>query len=176
MSYNRATPQSSSYNKKYIQQKNGELQQRGATILQLQVEARERNAELVVSCLKQIQQAAHHDFEFWQVSRREVQVNEDRVLRGGAWGFVYEGYFRGQRVAIKCVHPNIFVPRTCDRIHREINTMAQLRHPNLVLFIAAVLEGVSGPKIITEILDTSAYEDDQLGPTSLEYFVMWLLP
>ena len=155
-----------------IQQKNGELQQRGATILQLQEEARERNAELVVPCSEQIRQVAHQDCE-WQVSHQEVQVNEDRVLGGGAWGFVCEEFFRGQQVAIKCVYPNIFVPRTCDRIHREINTMARLRHPNLVLFIAAVLEDVSGPKIITEILDTSlrsAYEDDRLGSNKPRVF------
>lgn len=39
--------------------------------------------------------------------------------------------------------------------------MAQLRHPNLVLFIAAVLDEESDPLIITELLDVSlrkAYE------------------
>ena len=44
--------------------------------------------------------------------------------------------------------------------------MAQVRHPNLVLFIAAVLDDRTGPMIITEILDISlrtAYKENQLG-------------
>ena len=45
--------------------------------------------------------------------------------------------------------------------------MVQLRHPNLVLFIAAVLDDQGGPMIITELLDTTlrkAYEDNLLHP------------
>ena len=51
--------------------------------------------------------------------------------------------------------------------------MAQVHHPNLVLFIAALLDDVSSPKIITEILDTSlrsAYEEDQLGSNKPRIF------
>ena len=57
---------------------------------------------------------------------------------------------------------------TLQLLHREINTMAQLRHPNLLQFIGAVLDDPSGnPMIITEIMDTSlrgAYETKQLTP------------
>ena len=49
-----------------------------------------------------------------------------------------------------------------------MNTMAQLRHPNLLQFIGAVLDHPSGnPMIITEIMDISlrgAYEKKQLSP------------
>jgi len=51
--------------------------------------------------------------------------------------------------------------------------MAQVRHPNLVLFIAAVLDDRTGPMIITEILDTSlrmAYKENQLGSNKLHIF------
>lgn len=95
------------------------------------------------------------------------------MLGGGAWGYVCEGYFRGQRVAIKCVYPQILIPQTHECICREIRTMASIRHPNLVLFIAAILDDRSGPKIITEILDTSlrsAYEADRLGNNKLCIF------
>ena len=135
-----------------LQQKNAELQKKETTIQRLQVEVREK------------------EIEFWQVSHRDVEIKQDKVLGGGAWGFVCEGYFHGQRVAIKCVYPNILQQHTCDRVRREISTMARVRHPNLVLFIAAVLEDRSGPKIITEILDTnlrSAYEKKQLGSNKL---------
>ena len=53
-------------------------------------------------------------------------------------------------------------------LNREINTMAQLHHPNLLQFIGAVLDHPSGsPMIITEIMDISlrgAYEKKQLSP------------
>jgi len=62
-----------------------------------------------------------------------------------------------------------------DCIHREISTMAQVCHLNLVLFIAAVLDDRTDPMIITEILDTSlrtAYEDNRLGSNKLRIFQM----
>ena len=65
-------------------------------------------------------------------------------------------------------------------IHREINTMAQLRHPNLIQFIGAVLDDPSGnPMIITEIMDTSlrnAYESKQLTPnTTCEPIILTIM-
>ena len=45
--------------------------------------------------------------------------------------------------------------------------MSQVNHPNLVLFIAAVLDDQGDPLIITEVLDTTlrkAYEDNLLHP------------
>ena len=107
----------------------------------------------------------HTTCAFWQVEPHEVEIRDDKVLGTGAWGKVCEGYFRGQRVAVKCVHAHIVDPKTHARIFREINTMAQMRHPHLVLFVAAILDDRSGPKIITEILDLSlrsAYENQRL--------------
>ena len=112
------------------------------------------------------------EIEFWRVSHKEVQVDQE-VLGGGAWGYVAKGKFRGQRVAVKRVYPSILQPTTVDRIRREISTMAQVRHPNLVLFIAAVLDDRTGPMIITELLDTSlrtAYEEKRLGSNKLRIF------
>ena len=156
-----------------IQEKDAELRQRGATIKQMQAEVRERDTELAVVHSQQSPQVAFQEIEFWQVSRQEVQIREERVLGRGAWGVVCQGHFRGQRVAIKCVYPDILLPHTHDHIRREISTMAQVHHPNLVLFIAALLDDVSSPKIITEILDTSlrsAYEEDQLGSNKPRIF------
>ena len=112
------------------------------------------------------------EIEFWRVSPEEVQVDQE-VLGRGAWGYVSRGMFRGQQVAIKKVYPDILKPHTVDRIRREISTMAQVRHPNLVLFIAAVLDDRTGPMIITELLDTSlrtAYEENRLGSNKLCVF------
>ena len=102
---------------------------------------------------------------FWIVPRRHITVLE-RSLGDGAWGNVREGKFRGQQVAVKCVHETIFSKQTMQRVYREICTMSQVHHPNLVLFIAAVLDDQGGPMIITELLDTTlrkAYEDNLLS-------------
>ena len=102
---------------------------------------------------------------FWIVPRHHVTVLE-KLLGGGAWGYVKEGKFRGQQVAVKCVHETIITQHTIKRVYREICTMSQVRHPNIVLFIAAVLDDQGGPMIITELLDTTlrkAYEDSLLN-------------
>ena len=103
---------------------------------------------------------------FWIVPRRHVTVLE-RSLGDGAWGNVREGKFRSHQVAVKCVHEAIFSKQTMQRVYREICTMSQVHHPNLVLFIAAVLDDQGEPMIITELLDTTlrkAYEDNLLSP------------
>ena len=102
---------------------------------------------------------------FWIVPRHHVTVLE-KSLGGGAWGYVKEGKYRGQQVAVKCIHETIITQHTIKRVYREICTMSQVRHPNLVLFIAAVLDDQGGPMIITELLDTTlrkAYEDSLLN-------------
>ena len=103
----------------------------------------------------------------WRVSHREVTFTDERLGRG-AWGAIRVAMFREQRVAVKQMHELIIDDNTLELLHREINTMAQLRHPNLLQFIGAVLDDPSGnPMIITEIMDTSlrnAYETKQLTP------------
>ena len=103
----------------------------------------------------------------WKVSHREVTFTDERLGRG-AWGAIRVAMFREQRVAVKQMHELIIDEDTLELLHREINTMAQLRHPNLLQFIGAVLDDPSGnPMIITEIMDTSlrnAYETKQLIP------------
>ncbi len=91
---------------------------------------------------------------FWIVPREEVCL-ETTLLGSGAWGFVRKGVFCGQQVAVKCLHEALLSQYTIDQIQREINLMAQVRHPNLVLFIAAVVDKVGAPMIVTELLDIS---------------------
>ena len=89
------------------------------------------------------------------------------MIGGGAWGYVKEGMFKDQQVAVKCVHELIQNKQTIKRVYREICIMSQVHHPNLVQFIAAVLDDQGGPMIITELLDTTlrkAYEDNLIKP------------
>ena len=101
----------------------------------------------------------------WKVSHREVSLSKNELGRGG-WGVIWIGKFRGQRVAVKQMHELIKSDEYMELLHREINTMSQLRHPNLLQFIGAVLDHPSGnPMIITEVMDTSlrsAYERKEL--------------
>ena len=107
----------------------------------------------------------------WKVSFKELAFTKEEVGRG-AWGAVRVAIFREQRVAVKQMHELLINKDTREAtlqlLNREINTMAQLRHPNLLQFIGAVLDDPSGnPMIITEIMDTSlrnAYETKQLIP------------
>ena len=110
-----------------------------------------------------------HSSEFWEVPRRQVQLNMQKMLGTGAWGFVVEGTFQGQRVAVKCLHDMIRSPRFVEVMRKEIGIMAQIRHPNLVLLIAAVMDAENDPLIVTELLDISlrkAYEKKCLQSSS----------
>ncbi len=111
--------------------------------------------------------------EFWQVSPKEVSIRENEIIGQGAWGNVTKGSFRGTTVAVKRPHREILQGITVETIRREIRTMAQIRRPNLVLFVAAVLNEQTGPMIVTELLDTSlrsAYQDDRVGPNKRRIF------
>ena len=108
-------------------------------------------------------QQTHHT-EFWKVPRGDVTLNMQSILGTGGWGYVVEGQFRGQTVAVKCLHDVIREPAFTAVIRREIGIMTQLRHPNLVLLIAAVIDE-EDPLIITELLELSlrrAYESNRL--------------
>ena len=101
----------------------------------------------------------------WNVSHTDVQITKEELGRGG-WGVIQVGLFREQRVAVKQLHEVIMSEENLLLMNREINTMSKLRHPNLLLFIGAVLDHPSGnPLIITEIMDASlrsVYERNQL--------------
>ena len=111
--------------------------------------------------VQQPQSEQSYQSKFWEVPREEISLNMQKILGTGAWGFVVEGTFRGQRVAVKCLHDMIQEPEFVEVICKEIDIMAQIRHPNLVMLIAAVIDAENDPLIITELLDTSlrkAYE------------------
>ena len=102
--------------------------------------------------------------ELWEIPREDVDIS-NKILGTGGWGYVAEGMFRGQKVAVKCLHRGILSQFTTNHVRREISIMAQVRHPNLVLLIGAVLNVDTGPLIITELLNRtlrSAYEDHTL--------------
>ena len=107
--------------------------------------------------------------DLWELPREDVHISQT-LLGTGGWGYVAQGTFRGEKVAVKCLHREILSPQNEGRVRREISIMAQVRHPNLLLLIGAVLttEG-AGPLIVTELLDRSlrsAYQDGVLEERS----------
>ena len=99
----------------------------------------------------------------WEVSRYDVNLSGKELGRGG-WGVVWIGQMR---VAVKQIHHSIKSDNNLELLRQEINTMSQIRHPNLVHFIGAVFDGDSPDMIITEVMDTSlrnAYESKELTP------------
>ncbi|XP_019857155.1 PREDICTED: probable serine/threonine-protein kinase drkD [Amphimedon queenslandica] len=99
----------------------------------------------------------------WKLSPKEVSLSKE--LGRGGYGVVWVGQLR---VAVKKLHEWIASQHNMETFHHEINIMSQLRHPNLLQFIGAVLDDPSGcPMIVTEVMDTSlreAYENKELTP------------
>ena len=153
------------------------LERRQKSILKLQQDyQREREEHQKTSTEKaQLEEIARQFAHSWRVSHKDVSLTREDLGRG-AWGTVKVGVFREMRVAVKELHVLIRSESTLALLNREINTMSKLRHPNLLLFIGAVLDHPSGhPLIITEIMDTSlrqAYEKGQLTDKSTKLSVL----
>ena len=106
----------------------------------------------------------------WKISSGDIEYTKTKLGTGG-WAKVTIGKFHGKDVAVKRFYKVLLKQKEqsshyMELLHREINTMSQLRHPNLLQFIGAVLDHPSGnPMIITEVMDTSlrsAYERKEL--------------
>ena len=111
------------------------------------------------------------DISFWEVSQKSItytgkdlRSDTGKDLRSGVWG---RAHFRGQKVAIKQLHSTTEFPHYDEVVRNEIRMMAEVRHPNLLLFIAAVLDTPDGgPLIITELFDNdlrTAYQEEILA-------------
>ncbi len=145
-------------------------------VAQLEEQLRARTAE--TQQLRSALRSSTREVEFWKVARQEIQVVSH--IGEGAWGCVAKGVFRGQEVAVKWPHPALLDPQghTVGRLHREVQIMAQVRHPNLLLFIAAVFDEqterlAEPPLIVTELLAMNlrtAYQGNLLGTSRMSIF------
>ncbi len=88
----------------------------------------------------------------WVVERREIQLTGPELGRGG-WATVSVATFRGVRVAAKCIHNQIVSRYNIRLFQREMDMAAKIRHPNLVQFIGATIEGEM--VILMELMPTS---------------------
>ena len=112
-------------------------------------ETRQQEAEESLrECEEQLRQVQSQ----WVVERREIQLTETEIGRGG-WATVSVAIFRGTRVAAKVIHHQIASPYNIDLFRREMDMAARIRHPNLLQFIGATQEGEM--VILTELMPTS---------------------
>ena len=116
-----------------------------------QLEAQLREAQRAAEGL-QGDMLAQGEEVFWRVERREIHLSQRELGRGG-WAAVKVAEFRGLQVAAKCLHSIIISEHNRQLFQREMNIAARLRHPHLVQFIGATLEGE--PVILTELMSSS---------------------
>ena len=138
---------------------------------QLQLQLLQQRLDTATAELEQLrsspQVASQQGIEAWKVPRAEVQILGE--MARGAWGVVARGRFQGQLIAVKWPHPAILNEHTIERLRREVQIMAQVRHPNLLHFIAAVFDDQMPrlpPLIVMELLDTNlrtAYQNGRLS-------------
>ena len=88
----------------------------------------------------------------WVIRRDEVTLSENS-FGVGAWGKVYEGTFRGCKVAVKQIHELILFRHNRRLFEREMRIASRCRHPHLLQFIGATNDDGS-PLFVTELLDT----------------------
>ena len=141
---------------------------------QLQLQLLQQRLDTATAELEQLRSSpqviSQQGFEAWKVPRNDVQILGE--IDRGAWGVVAKGRFQGQLVAVKWPHPAILNEHTTERLRREVQIMAQVRHPNLLRFIAAVFDDQMPrlpPLIVMELLDTNlraAYQNGRLSGDS----------
>ena len=112
----------------------------------------------------------------WAISREEVELLDDELGKG-AWGIVTKAWFRGEIVAAKRIHEALSKQNPeflYNAVRRELDIASNLRHPNLVLFLGAVVEGKLGELIIlNELMDNSlrnVLAEGQLSRSQIKSF------
>lgn len=101
---------------------------------------------------------------FWVVSRDEIELTEREIGRGG-WAAVRVANFRGTLVAAKCLHQVIISEYNRDLFIREMNFASRIRHPNLLQFIGATMQGEL--IILSELMYTSLRVLVEKGPLAI---------
>ena len=104
----------------------------------------------------------------WVVHREDITMTE-RQLGGGGWGVVKVAKFRGIEVAAKTLYEQLTSVYYRRMFIREMNMAARLRHPHLVQFIGATLEGEM--IILTELMATSLRRVLEGGRISREHIL-----
>ena len=101
--------------------------------------------------LRQCEDLLHANSTHWVVRREEIELTGPE-LGVGCWATVTVAKFRGIQVAVKRIHNQIISHHNLQLFQREMNMAARLRHPNLIQFIGATMEGEM--MIVLELVTT----------------------
>ena len=107
----------------------------------------------------------------WEIDQNEIEITSNDLIGSGGWGTVQKGKWRGIDVAVKKLHLDIVSRHNEQLVRREIKLLSQARHPNILLFLGAVIKEKEGESsfIVTELLDTDlrlAYRRDEITEDS----------
>ena len=126
--------------------------QRRAESTEARVHQLERSLEETTQDLRQSEERYQISSTHWAVRREEIELTGPELGVGG-WATVTVAKFRGAQVAVKRIHNQIISRHNIQLFQREMNIAARLRHPNLIQFIGATMEGEM--MIIMELMATS---------------------
>ena len=136
-----------------------EASNRRAGELQTQVQGSEdriqglqRSLEETTQELRLCEDRLHANSTHWVVRREEIELSGPQLGVGG-WATVTVAKFRGIQVAVKRIYDEIICDHNLQLFQREMNMAARLRHPNLIQFIGATMEGEM--MIVMELMATS---------------------
>lgn len=91
----------------------------------------------------------------WEIDGSEVNVGKS--LGAGKFGVVKEATWRGAPVAVKLLRTSTTDDDAKFRFDREACLLANMRHPNILMFLGAVISP-SGIMVVTERLDFSLHD------------------
>ena len=129
----------------------GQLQRELSVVRQI-LQERTREVTSAREQLRECERCLTASTSHWIVKSEEIEMTGPELGRGG-WAIVSVATFRGVRVAAKTIHRQIISHHNVQLFRREMNMAARLRHPNLVQFIGATMEG--NMVILTELMPTS---------------------
>ena len=116
------------------------------------IEAAEKRLVLAEGIIEEQKEKLQSLETQWVVKREEIQLTGPELGRGG-WATVSVATFRGVRMAAKCIHHQIISDYNIKLFKREMDMAARIRHPNLLQFIGATVEGEL--IILTELMPTT---------------------
>ena len=112
----------------------------------------ERSLAEMRQTLRQFEDRLESYSTHWAIRREEIELTGPQLGVGG-WATVTVAKFRGIKVAVKRIHNRIISHHNLQLFQREMNIAAQIRHPNLIQFIGATMEGEM--MIVMELMATS---------------------
>ena len=112
----------------------------------------ERSLAEMRQTLRQCEDRLENCSTNWVIRKEEIELTGPELGVGG-WAIVTVAKFRGVKVAVKRIHNRIISHHNLQLFQREMNVAARLRHPNLIQFIGATMEGEM--MIVMELMATS---------------------